>query len=301
MGGFVVAALISEAFAATVIGSVLAFAINMVASSIISKIFAPDAPNQGSQGAQPNPGNRQQLAPAGDNKLPVVYGSAYLGGIITDLTISQNNQDIYWVMTLCEVTNTESGGTPDTITFGNVYWGGKRCVFGSNGAVTGLYDESNGETQDVSGNMDIYLYSNGSNNPANTSQSAISILSQSNLVYKWDATKLMSNCAFAIVHLKYNQDRNLTSLNQTRFQVTNSRSSTGDCFLDYLTSERYGAAIPLAQIDTASLTALNTYSNQVITYTPYSGGSATQSRFKFNGSLDTNLKIMQNIQSMYDS
>jgi len=300
MGGFVVAALISEAFAATVIGSVLAFAINMVASSIISKIFAPDAP-QGSQGAQPNPGNRQQLAPAGDNKLPVVYGSAYLGGIITDLTISENNQDIYWVMALCEVTNTESVGTPDTITFGNVYWGGKRCVFGSNGAVTGLYDESNGETQDVSGNMDIYLYSNGSNNPANTSQSAISILSQSNLVYKWDATKLMSNCAFAIVHLKYNQDRNLTSLNQTRFQVTNSRSSTGDCFLDYLTSERYGAAIPLAQIDTASLTALNTYSNQVITYTPYSGGSATQSRFKFNGSLDTNLKIMQNIQAMADS
>lgn len=300
MGGFVVAALISEAFAATVIGSVIAFAINMVASSIIAKIFAPDAP-QGSQGAQPNPGNRQQLAPAGDNKLPVVYGSAYLGGIITDLTISQDNQDIYWVIALCEVTNTERVGTPDAITFGNVYWGGKRCVFGSNGAVTSLYDESNGEIQDVSGNMDIYLYSNGSNNPANTSQSAISVLSQSNLVYKWDSTKLMSNCAFAIVHLKYNQDRNLVSLNQTRFQVTNSRSSTGDCFLDYLTSERYGAAIPFSQIDTASLTALNTYSNEVITYTPYSGGSATQSRFKFNGSLDTNLKIMQNIQAMSDS
>lgn len=308
MGGFVVATLISEAFAATFLGSVVAFAINIVASSIISKIFAPDAPNQGSQAAQPNPGNRQQLSPAGDNKLPVVYGTAYLGGIITDLSISENNQDIYWVMSLCEVTNTQSGvsvGAADTITFGDIYWGGKKCVFsttaGETYKVVGLLDESTNETQDISGYMDIYLYPNGSATGANTSDSAITIMSQSNLVYKWDSSKLMSNCAFAIVHLKYNQDRNLTSLNQTRFQVTNSRTSTGDCFLDYLTNERYGAAIPLARIDTASLTALNTYSNEVITYIPYSGGTALQARFKFNGSLDTNLKIMQNIQSMADS
>ena len=116
----------------------LSFAISMVASSIISKIFAPSAPNQSNIAEQPNPGNPQQLAPAGDNKLPVIYGTAYVGGIITDLSISQNNQDIYWVISLCEVTNSESGGTPDNITFGNVYWGGKRVVFGSGAAVTGL-------------------------------------------------------------------------------------------------------------------------------------------------------------------
>lgn len=300
MGGFIVAA-IGEAFAASFAGQVVAFAINMVASSILSKVFAPDTPNQGSQQAQPNPGNRQQLSPAGDNKLPVVYGSAYVGGIITDLTISENNQDIYWVMSLCEVTNTENGGTGDNITFGNVYWGGKKCIFGSNGAVTGLLDESTNETQDVSGYMDIYLYKNGSNQPANTSSSAITILSASNLVYQWDSTKLMSNCAFAIVHLKYNQDRNLTALNQTRFQVINSRKNTGDCFLDYLSSERYGAAIPLSQIDTNSLSALTTYSNELVPYTPSGGGTSYMKRFEFNGTLNTNQKIMQNIQSMADS
>ena len=207
---------------------------------------------------QPNPGNRQQLSPAGDNKLPVVYGSAYLGGMVTDLSISEDNQDIYWVISLCEVTNTESGGTPDNITFGNIYWGGKRVIFGSGAAVTGLLDESTNETQDVSGYMDIWLYKNGSSAPANTATSAISVLSEPNLVYTWDNTKLMSNTAFAIIHLKYNQDRNLTGLNQTRFQVTNARSAPGDCFLDYLTSAKYGAAIPLANIDTSSLTALNT-------------------------------------------
>lgn len=300
-GGFIVTALAGEVFAASIAGQIMAFAINMVASSIISKVFAPSAPDQSNLNAQqPNPGNRQQIPPAGDNKLPVVYGSAYVGGIITDMSISENNQDIYWVMALSEVTNSETGGTPDNITFGNIYWGGKRVIFGSGAAVTGLLDESTNETQDVSGYMDIWLYKNGSNAPANTSTSAISVLSEPNLVYQWDNTKLMSSCAFAIVHLKYNSDRNLTALNQTRFQVINARSAPGDCLLDYLTSERYGAAIPLANINTTSLTTLNTYSAQSFTYTNYSGGTSTQSRFTFNGTLDTNLKIMQNIQAMAD-
>ena len=298
---FVILPALAEIGITGLAADIIAFGIQMVASSIISKIFAPDAPTN-SQQIQPNPGNRQQLPPAGDNKIPVVYGSAYLGGIITDLSISTDNQDIYWVMALSEVTNTETGGTPDTITFGNVYWGGKLCIFDGTDLtkVTGLQDESTGEIQDISGYMNVYLYSNGSNNPANSSTSAITVMSSAGLIYTWDGNKLMSNCSFAIIHLKYNSDRNLVGLNQTRFQLTNSRKAPGDCFLDYLTSTRYGAAIPVANIDTASLTALNTYSNASFTYTNYSGGTSTQPRFVFNGSLDTNLKIMQNIQNLAD-
>jgi hypothetical protein len=301
-GGAIVAAVVGKAFAATVVGQVVAFAINMVASSIISKIFAPSAPGQDNLNAQqPNPGNRQQLPPAGDNKLPVVYGTAFVGGVITDMSISSDNQDIYWVMSLCEVTNTETGGSPDTINFGNIYWGGKRVNFNVNGySVNSLTDESTGETQNISGNMDIYLYRNGSGSPTNSPFNAVTVMSAPNLAYFWTNSKLMSNTAFAIVHLKYNADRALTGLNQTRFQITNTRKAPGDCFLDYLSSERYGAAIPLANINTTSLTALNTYSNASFTYTPYTGGSSTQPRFEFNGSLDTNLKIMQNIQAMAD-
>lgn len=284
--------------------AIVAFAINMVVSMVVSKLFAPDSPNS-NQTAQPNPGNRQQLPPAGDNKIPVVYGSAYVGGIITDMSISTNNQDIYWVIALSEVTNTESGGTPDTITFGNVYWGGKLVIFSTTAGelykVTGLKDESTGEIQDVSGYMDVWLYKNGSNNPANSTTPAYLVLNASGLTYTWDGSKVMSNCAFAIVHIKYSQSRNLTGLNQTRFQITNSRKTPGDCFLDFLTSVRYGAAISLANINTTSLTELNTYSNALITYTPYSGGSNTIKRFEFNGVIDTNTKLMQSIQNMADS
>jgi hypothetical protein len=302
MSGFIAAALVKAGMSAFM-AEIVAFGITMVASSIVSKIFAPSAPDMSNLNAQqPNPGNRQQLPPAGDNKIPVIYGSAYVGGIITDLTISEDNQDIYWVFSLSEVTNTETGGTPDVITFGNVYWGGKKCIFDTTDTwkVTGLQDESTGEIQDVSGYMDVYLYRNGSFSPANSSLNATSVLSASNLVYQWDSSKQMSNCAFAIIHLKYNQDRNLVGLNQTRFQLTNSRSAPGNCFLDYLTSTRYGAAIPIANIDTASLTALNTYSNASFTYTNYLGFASTQPRFVFNGALNTNQKIMQNIQAMAD-
>jgi hypothetical protein len=302
MGGFIVSGAFGAAFAATLGGQILAFAINMVISSVISSVFAPDAPNQGAQQSQPNPGNRQQAPPAGDNKLPVVYGTAYVGGTMIDMSISSDNQDIYWVFALSEVTNTETGGTPDTFSFGDIYWGGKKVVFSTTAGelykVTGLLDESTGETQNITGYMDIYLYSNGSNSPVNTTQTAIQVMNASGLIYTWDASKLMSNTVFAIVHMKYSQSRNLVSLNQTRFQITNSRTLPGDCFLDYLSSTRYGAAIPVAQIDTTSLADLNTYSSTTIPYTTYTGGSATISKFAFNGTLLTTQKIMQNIQNM---
>jgi len=182
----------------------------MVASAIISKAFGPESPNFNDAQGQPNPGNNQQLGPAGDNKVPVVYGSAYVGGIVTDLSITSNNQQIYYVLTLAEVTNTEgqNGATPDTYTFGDVYWGGKRCVFDPTDQykVTGLLDESTGITDTtVNGKINIYLFRNGSSSGVNTAQTAIQIMQSANLVYQWDATKLMSNVAFAIVQLTYSR------------------------------------------------------------------------------------------------
>jgi len=214
----------------------VAFAINMVASSVVAKQLAPDMPN--GSGSSPNPGSRQLVPPAGDNKLPVIYGSAYVGGIITDMTITSDNKNLYYAIALAEVTNTEYGGTPDTMTFGNIYYGGKLCQFSSTdpSQVVGLLDESTGLVDTtISGHLNIYCYPNGSNS---ASPSAISVMSASDLTYKWTSTNLMSNCAFAIVKLNYNSDAGVTSLQQTKFQITNSRYQTGDCFYDYLTSER---------------------------------------------------------------
>ena len=279
--------------------AIVAFAINMVVSAVISKaFFTPNQPS-GADGAgsSPDVGNRQQVPPATDNKLPVVYGEAWVGGTIVDLSITENNQELYYVIAISEVT----GNGLDTISFGDVYFGGKKCVFdGTNQyLVTGLLDESTGVTDTtVNGKISVYLYNNGSYTPTNGTQSAITIMQASGLVYQWDTTKLMTNTAFAIVKLTYSQTANIRGIEQTRFQVFNSRSNTGDVFYDYLTNTVYGGAIPTAQIDTTSLNALTTYSNQSFTYTDSDGNVTTQPRFKFNGVIDTTRSIMDNLQDM---
>jgi Putative phage tail protein len=281
--------------------AVVAFAINMVVSAIISKaFFTPNQPSGADgSGSSPDVGNRQQVPPATDNKLPVVYGEAWVGGTIVDLSITENNQELYYVLAISEVTNTPSSA-PDTITFGDIYWGGKKVTFRSDGfTVASLTDESSGVVDTtVDGRIAIYLYSNGSNTPFNSSQSAISVMQASDLTYKWDSTKLMTNTAFAIVKLTYSQTANIRGIEQTRFQVFNSRSQTGEVFYDYLTNTRYGGAIPTSQIDNNSLNDLSIYSNQSFSYTDSNGNPATQPRFVFNGVIDTNRSIMDNLQDM---
>ena len=280
----------------------IAFAINMVVSVIISKAFAnnPSYDNGVSGSTQENPGNRQQIPPASDNKLPVVYGSAYVGGTVTDLSISGDNQQLYYVLSIAEVTSTNQGQTPDTYTFGDIYFGGKLVTFQANGyTVASLTDESTGTVDTtVNGRLEFYLYGNGSYDPINSDKTAIEVMQTSGLTYTWDNNKLMTNCAFAILHLSYSQSANIRGLEATKFQITNSRTDTGDCFYDYLINTRYGCAIPEYQINTDSLDALTVYSNENINFIPFDGGIADQPRFKFNGTLDTKSTVMENLQSM---
>lgn len=357
---------------AIVVAEITTLAVSMVASSIIAKAFFNQQQPGGSggygSGSSANPGNPQQVPPATNNKLPVVYGSAYVGGIITDLSITSNNQQLYYVLSLSEVTNTNTGQTADNFTFGNIYYGGKKCLFGNpvftslgtvstvatntitfasisqpvnagdvisftnvgfpsgytvnsfdpdtntivfasdvsgvasigtafylydqnaQTRVTGLLDESTGiiDTK-IAGLIEIFLYKNGSNSPANSTQSAITVMQASGLTYKWDSTKLMTNTAFAIIHLTYNSSAGVTGIQQTQFQVINSRNAPGDCMADYFINTRYGAALPANQINYASLTALNTYSAQT-----FNG----QQRFQFNGVVDTTQTVLSNMQDM---
>lgn len=302
----VAAGMVTAAGTLTVAGMITAFAINMVVSAAIGFAFQqamqPDAGGgYGDQSAPADTGNRLQIQPNTANKLPVIYGTAWTGGIITDMSITENNQVLYYVLSICEVTGTN--GTADAFTFGDIYYGGKKVVFRADGyTVDKLIDESNNvDDTTVSGKIAFYLYKNGSNQPANSSSSAISVMQASGLVYKWDNNKLMSNTVFAIVKLTYSNSANIRGINQTKFQITNARTKPGDCLLDYMQNSRYGCAIPAAQIDTAAFTALNTYSDELVSYTDYNGSPATQVRYRFSGQLDTARNCMDNLQDMMNS
>lgn len=92
VGSIVAGYILGAAAVGTATYFAVAFAVNIVASSIISKAFAPNIDNASLNAI--NPGNPQQQPPASDNKLPVVYGTGWVGGAVVDLSITTNNQVI---------------------------------------------------------------------------------------------------------------------------------------------------------------------------------------------------------------
>ena len=285
--------------ALTIFTAIGATILSIGASTLIAKRVA----NQGSGGTAG--GGRVQLPPATDNKIPVIYGSAFVGGPVTDAKISVDQKFMWYVVALAEHTDT-TAGSGYTFDTSNIYYEGKKVQYGSNGVVTGLINNSPGGSEidtKVNGKIYIWLFTNGSSSGVNTGgQTAIQILSDSStgggipVGQRWTATDTMTNCAFAIVRVEYNNDAGTTNLGALMCNISNSIDKPGDAIKDYMLNTRYGCAIPLARIDTTSLTALNTYSDEVITYT---GGS--QARYRINGPINTSANCLENLQVLVDS
>lgn len=284
--------------AATIFTAIGATLLSVGVSSLIAKRMQKSATSGLGAGQG---GGRVQLPPATDNKIPVVYGSGYVSGPVIDAKLSQDQQYMWYVVALAEVTDT-GGYTFDT---SNVYYDGKKVQFGANGNVTGLINNTTPPTIDtkVSGKIKIWLFTDGSSSGVNTGgQTAIQILSDASTGggipagERWTSTDVMTDCAFAIIRVEYNTDAGTTNLGALQCRITNSIDKPGDAILDYLQNTRYGCAVPASRIDTASLTALNTYSDEIINY-----GTGTQPRYRINGPLATNISCLENLQILVDS
>jgi len=302
-----------SAATAAAIGSVAAFAARTLLTIGISKLVANRAAKKAA-GAS-DVGARIQLPPATDNKLPVIYGSAFIAGVITDAKLSTDQKTMYYVVSFAEVTDTTVGSS---YSFGDIYYDSKKVTFGTGGdaaKVISLTTNSSGTPEvdtKVDGNLFIYLFNNGSNSGINTGgQTAIQILSDSDIPadLRWNSalytsggeSPTMSNTAFAIIKVKYNQDAGTTNLGALQVQLENSLSQPGSVIKDYLLNERYGCAIPLSRIDTASLTALDAYAAETIEYIPVGGGTATQQRYRIDGPLNTGNDCLSNLQQLVDA
>jgi hypothetical protein len=244
-------------------------------------------------------GVRVQLPPSTQNKLPVVYGKAYVAPIITDADISSDNKTMWYVCALAEVTDTTAGSE---YTFGDIYYDSKLVTFDNidTTKVVSLTTNSDPVQVDskINGYVYMYLYKNGSTGATsgvNTSLNAYDV------VPKWDSTYAMTNTAFLIVKVVYNTDAGTTALAGVQVELTNSLTKPGAVLKDYMLNPRYGCALPLSSINTASLTALDTYSDELITYVPVGGGSATQARYRIDGPIDTGSPCLDNLQTLVDS
>jgi len=299
------------AAAAATIGSVAAFAARTLLTIGISKLISKRASTSGAQDA----GSRIQLAPATDNKLPVIYGSAFVSGAITDAKISTDNKTMWYVVSIAEHTDTTVGSG---YSFANVYYDGKLVTFGTGADSAKVLSLSNTMTDPpevddkVKDNIWIYLFTNGSSSGVNTGgQTAITIMSDSEIAsdQRWDQgiytangqSASMSNVCFAIVKVKYNQDAGTTNLGSLTFQLQNSLTEPGAVILDYLQNTRYGCGIPNSRIDLASLIQLDSYANSMIDYIDSNGNPATQVRYRINGPINTGYDCLTNLQQLVDS
>jgi hypothetical protein len=302
-----------SAAAAGIAGSVAAFAARTLLTVGLTKLMVNKAGQSGA--GTSNAGSRVQLPPATDNKLPVIYGSAFIGGSITDAKISTDQKTMWYVVALADVTDSTPGSA---YTFGNIYYDNKLVTFGTGGdaaKVVSLTTNTTGTPEvdtKIDGNLFIYLFNNGSNSGVNTGgQTAINIMSDAAIPsdQRWNQgiytasgqSATMTNTAFAIVKVIYNQDAGTTNLGSLTVQLQNSLYQPGAVIKDYLSNARYGCAVPASKINSASLAALDAYSAQTITYVPVGGGSATQARYRIDGPLNTGQNCLNNLQQLVDS
>lgn len=202
----------------------------------------------------PDPGVRLQVQPNPEHKIPVVYGTAYMGGIITDAELADANQTLYIVFTLCERTGVKlSDNIQSVISFGRVLINDQRVVWNADG-ITVAYTVDRGGNVDrsLAGLVQMRFYNNGSaNNVPPGTETLSSTVTADNYVPSWTADHDMTNLAFVVVRMTYNRDKGITTIPNIRVQITNTMTQPGDVLLDYMTNTRYGAGIPAGEIYSA--------------------------------------------------
>jgi hypothetical protein len=269
--------------------------------------------NRSESGAQAgNGGGRVPVNPNTENKIPVVYGTAFMAGSVIDAKISEDQKTMWYVFAMSEVT--DSG----TLSYDEVYWNSNKVTFdGTDHAKVTKWTTNSDPAQEdavVNDHGWIYLFTDGSSSGVNTGgKTAIEILSVAEipLDMRWVSTCTMDKTAFMIVKIIF-KSPGITSMPTITSKMTNTLTKPGDVIYDYMTNERYGCGIKPASVDAVisggaivggSLHDLNTYSDQSITFYeyPYTGVTDVQPRYRVNGPIMTGNECMTNLTQLTDA
>ena len=278
-------------------------AVTFAVSIVASRLFAPNIP----QSQQNN--IRQQVPPDPTAGIPLVYGDAYTGGRFCDAVLTTDQKSMYYVMVISCI----SPNGQFSFDTSNFYYQDQIITFDTTDQtkVVSLTDQAGNIDYSISGHLYISLYTSsqtGTITPINTSNQPSAVMSTANGIpsgQEWVSSgRQMNGTAFAIVQLVYNANSlGTTALQPVTFHVSHYLNGTGcakpgDVWYDYMTNTVYGAAVSSQFVSSASVTALNAYSDELITYTPAGGGSASIARYRFNGVLDTGQTALSNIDLM---
>ena len=197
-------------------------------------------------------GVRLQINASTVNKIPVLYGTAFFGGILTDAQMTNNNKTMWYCLTLSERTGTKlSDNQASTYVFKDVYWNKQRIVFKADGQTVD-YTVDTDSNQDISlrDQVKVYCYAGNSSTPSIPENYTNTATTQAyNLMPDWTSTThTMNDLIFVLVRVDYNREKNVTGLGELTFEISNSMFLPGDVLNDYMTNTRYGAGIASAEI-----------------------------------------------------
>lgn len=273
---------------------------------VLNRVTANANKSTNNNFTQPNNTIKLQVPPASNQKIPVLYGSSYFGGIISEAVMSNNNQRMTYVVTLAEKTgNLLSSGSSTVYTFGEIYWDDQRVYFKADGiTIDYTIDRQGSRDESLRDLVKIYCYagsSSSSNQKFPTGYSGTQVNAYS-VVPNWNSAFAMNNLIFAVVEVNYSAERNVKGIaNQLIFQVNSTMNKPGDVIYDYLTNNIYGANIALSEIDTTSLGNLNTYATSSVSYTDDSGPQTLTNRYQINGLIDTDEAVLKNVEQITNS
>ena len=225
--------------------AVTGFALNKVSQSVNKENESPPPT------VEIDTGVRLQVDPSADQKIPVLYGTAVFGGIITEAVLSTDAKTMYYVLTLSERTGTKiSDDQASEYQFKNIYWDDNRIVFNSDG-ITAAYtiDRDGNIDYNIANQVRVYCYAGSSTTPVvPVGYTNGSLPAAYSVVPNWTANHTMSDLVFAVVRIDYNRDRGITGMPNMMFNIENSMTLPGDCLYDYMTNTRYGAGVPTQEI-----------------------------------------------------
>jgi hypothetical protein len=249
-------------------------------------------------------GVRLQVAPNAESKIPVLYGDSYFGGNITDAAMTNDNKTMWYCLALSEQVGTKFSDSADaSYAFEDAYWNDQRIVFESDG-VTVSYTVDRDSTIDrsLSGLVKVYFYA-GDTTSANQiapDGHTVTAANAYDLFPNWtSSTHLMDGLVFALIRVDYNREKNVTGIGDMLFHVSNDMYFPGDVIYDYLSNTVYGAGISTSAINTDDILALNSYSDQSLSYDDEGTGAQTLAdRYQINGVIDTANPVLQNAEAI---
>jgi hypothetical protein len=201
---------------------------------------------------QPDTGVRIQLPADTNTKIPVVYGSAFIGGKLIDARMTSDNQTMWYAYVLSERTGKTVLGTgaDSYFKFNDIYWNDQRMVFKSDGITANYTVDRNGKIdRSISGLVEVYCYNNGSNNPTPIENYTSGATSPAyDLMPDWDNSWSLDELILVIVKVTYSKEKNVNGIAQMQYHITNSMTKPGDVLYDYMTNTRYGAGIDPQEI-----------------------------------------------------